>query len=274
MSSGGGFDMSDVTRRGAIRLVAAGAVCLTGQAFAADEKAEKLPGQLKRLYNGSKVPEGKLFGAATEQRRAAIRDKGERILVTEAEALRADKGREVAPSKESTLEVQKTEEFKPTAKTDVINAGPRYAGFPWYSIGDQRLKCVVKAISGAYDYNSINDAAKALILQSYQGNWNSHIWDDAWLWYSLPDNQEKYFLFAWYNWDFSPTQYQYGWMAVRNRPAYWEVRANDGSYVQPGNDSQVKKTYTTNGYRVDLDFYNPDNEGDWTPNDFWYGFGY
>ena len=223
------------------------------------------------LYSGSKVPEGHISTAATEQRRSATKDKGCRILTIEAEPLRVEKTRQTTDSdKASLLAFQQPKELDQTTSGDGINPGPRYVDFPWYRVGDQRLKCVVEAIYGPFDHDSINKEAIELIYKSEQGNRCSHIWDDAWLWYSLPDDQEKYFLFSWVNWDAGPTWVELSWMAVRGRPKYWEVRATDGSYLRPANDTQVKKRVVTNGYTVDLDFYNPENEGDWIRHDFLY----
>lgn len=230
---------------------------------------------ITQTYEGNRVNAGEVYLSANEQRHAAIRQKGDRIFVSEISNLLSEKVDPEIFSELSTLEVEEPKIIKEfTSVKAAINAGPRYVNFPWYAVGDQRLKAVAKVIAGAFDYNSINNAVISLINNSYRGNWNSHIWDDAWLWYSLPSNQEKYWVFAWYNYDFSPSSYEYGWMAVRNRPSFWEVRANDGSYFYPSNNSQVKKRYITNGYTIDLDFFNPNNEGDWTPNDFWYGFGF
>jgi hypothetical protein len=41
-----------------------------------------------------------------------------------------------------------------------------------------------------------------------------------------------------------------------------------------GNGAQVKQTWWSNGERIDTDVRNPENTGDWTPNDIWYSFSY
>jgi hypothetical protein len=252
---------------------------------AADEKEKSDPE--KRLYAGTREAVGfvSIQDVKKLTRPTGVRNEGPRIQITTAEALLLPKDYRKGQKEADKLgdppaldvagedgsgkaAARRTGEER--AATASIPGGPRYVDFPWYSIGNQRIKFITQSVAGAYDYNSINSEALRLIREGNAGNWRSHIWDDQWYWYSLPDNVDKYFLMVGY----SPDEGKYVWAAVRNRPDFWEVRAWDGSYTRPGNDSQVKKRTTINGYTIDLDIFNPDNEGDWTPNDFWYSFGY
>ncbi|HEY9854150.1 MAG TPA: hypothetical protein V6D05_00345 [Stenomitos sp.] len=95
-------------------------------------------------------------------------------------------------------------------------------------------------------------------------------WDDQWYYYTLPDNQTRNLMLLWRNID----RREYGYVVIKNTPSLWLVYSNSGGPWTPSNGQQIKRTWTSDGKRIDIDVLNPKNEGGWTANDIWVSFGY
>jgi hypothetical protein len=145
--------------------------------------------------------------------------------------------------------------------------GFRYASGDWYRVGNDRVRFIAMEVSGKFTTSDIMAKARS-VVNSYKGR--TQAWDDLWYARRLPTSGDTYLLVLWHNMD----KNQMGWAAVKNSPQTWSVKTNDGLTYTPTNDQYVKKTYTVNGKRIDLDLKNPTNDHGWTSNDFFYGFGY
>jgi hypothetical protein len=67
---------------------------------------------------------------------------------------------------------------------------------------------------------------------------------------------------------------RYGWAAVQNQPNTWSARSAKHGWENMPNGTQKKYSFTINGQKVDLDIFNPMNEGALTGNDILISFGY
>ncbi|MDB5101429.1 MAG: hypothetical protein JWM80_5850 [Cyanobacteria bacterium RYN_339] len=98
----------------------------------------------------------------------------------------------------------------------------------------------------------------------------TRIWDDQWYYYTLDDSREVVQLLVWRNID----AHEYGYLAIRNTPSQWLVYTNAGGPWVVGNGQQIKRTWTSDQTRIDIDVKNPKNTGSWTANEIWASFGY
>jgi hypothetical protein len=142
-----------------------------------------------------------------------------------------------------------------------------------YPLGiDEHVRFIAKVFTtgftGVNDRQKIDKVAQSLMSQT-QGQVSAN-WDDAWYKVTLPDNRVKNLLLIWNNVD----SREYGWVAIRNTPKQWQLLTSSGKWFTPGNGDQVKRTYFSNGVRIDLDILNPANTGRITPNDIFVSFGF
>lgn len=135
-----------------------------------------------------------------------------------------------------------------------------------YKIGDERVKFVARVVTTTSDLD-LND-----ILSSLPKRCDStHVWDDQWYYYTLPDNRPKYLLLMWKN----INNGEGGWVFVQNTPTRWWYKKNGSSgYQTIRNGESSKVTWWSNGSKIDIDLNNPKNSGGWTANDIWYSFGF
>ncbi len=146
-----------------------------------------------------------------------------------------------------------------------IASGPPPTISGCYNVGDEQVKFIYQKVD-TLDPNVLNRLANS-IPNVCNG---SYAWDDKWYWESLPDNRNKYIFLMWKN----IKNGEYGWLVIQNTPSTWNWYTNDGRRGIVPNGEQAKRTWWTNGYRIDIDVRNPPNQGPWTANDIWYGFGY
>lgn len=93
-------------------------------------------------------------------------------------------------------------------------------------------------------------------------------WDDLWYAFSVPSG--RCLMIGWYN----LTSKKYAWAAVQNQPNTWKARSNKHGWGNLANGNQAKYSFSINGQNVDLDLFNPNNEGALTGNDILISFGY
>lgn len=93
-------------------------------------------------------------------------------------------------------------------------------------------------------------------------------WDDLWYAFRVPAGQ--CLMIGWYN----LTSRRYGWAAVQNQPNTWKARSSKYDWGNLGNGLQAKYSFTINGQKVDLDVFNPNNEGALNGDDILISFGY
>ena len=160
-----------------------------------------------------------------------------------------------------------------------ISLGPALDknGNKFYRIGPnggQRFHFYANKVSGTFTSSDITSKAKSIAATEKSNNKVTHVWDDRWYYRTLPTSGDTYLLCFWVDWDVSPNRIE--WAAVKNSPSTWTVKTSDGRTVKPGNGDQVKVRFNVTGSNqtLDIDIFNPDNTGDWTSNDIWYGFGF
>lgn len=93
-------------------------------------------------------------------------------------------------------------------------------------------------------------------------------WDD--LWYAFSVQQGRCLMVGYYNLNAKT----FGWAAILNKPNSWVLRSNSQGWKDIGNGTQKKYSYTVNGQKVDLDIFNPNNEGGFSGNDILISFGF
>jgi hypothetical protein len=148
---------------------------------------------------------------------------------------------------------------------DSISEGPNEIDAESYWIGDEHVKFKAQAV-----FTTV-PAELDSIASNTQYESGTHVWDDEWYYITLPDNRDKFWLISWYNLD----AHEYGWLLIDNDPDAWWYMTNSSDWRKVGgNGQQLTRTWWSNGYRIDIDVRNPENVGDWTPNDIWYSFGY
>ncbi len=133
-----------------------------------------------------------------------------------------------------------------------------------YNIGDEKIKFAAQLV-----YTNNDDQLRQL-ASSVAGCNGTHIWDDKWYYWVLPDNQPKFLLLSWKNLSTG----NFGYALIHNTPSTWWYKTNSSGYQSIANGAQKKLTWWVNGYRVDIDIKNPLNRSGWTPNHIWYSFGY
>lgn len=134
-----------------------------------------------------------------------------------------------------------------------------------YNVGNERVKFVAQEV-----YTNVDGDLKR-IAQSVSSACNAaHVWDDKWYYWRLPDNRAKYLLLVWKNLNSG----EYGYAFIQNTPQDWWYKTNSRGFATVPNGQQKKITWSTNGYRIDIDLKNPENRNGWTANDIWYSFGY
>ncbi|MGI0485087.1 hypothetical protein ACN4EK_06595 [Pantanalinema rosaneae CENA516] len=134
-----------------------------------------------------------------------------------------------------------------------------------FNIGDEKIKFVAQVVSTNVD----SDLRRISSSISSACN-GTHVWDDKWYHWTLPDNRPKYLLLTWKN----STTGEYGYAFIQNTPKHWWYKTNDAGFKTIANDEQKKLTWWSNGHRIDIDLKNPKNTNRWTANDIWYSFGY
>ncbi len=132
----------------------------------------------------------------------------------------------------------------------------------YYKVGGDAVRFGWRMASSC-DTNSLRNAATKV-----KNDDTSFAWDDNW--YSLRVPQGRCMVFSWYN----LKNGNFGWAAVQNRPSSWGVRSNSKDWVNLGNGDKQKYPYTINGQTVDLDVFNPYNQGSVGGDDIFFGFGY
>ena len=93
-------------------------------------------------------------------------------------------------------------------------------------------------------------------------------WDDQWYAFNVP--QGRCLVMGYYN----LTSGKYGWAAILNKPKSWAVRNSKQDWQDLDNGSQKKFSYKVNGQQVDLDIFNPNNNGGFNGNDILISFGF
>ncbi len=134
-----------------------------------------------------------------------------------------------------------------------------------YNIGDEQIKFVASIVDTNND-NSLKRIASSVPTRCD----DTHVWDDKWYYWTLPDNRNKYLLLTWKN----ITTGEYGYAFIHNTPQNWWYKTNESGYATIANNQQKKLTWSSNGHRIDIDIKNPENRNGWTANDIWYSFGY
>ena len=133
-----------------------------------------------------------------------------------------------------------------------------------YKIGDERVKFVARVVT------TNTDSQLKSILSSLPRSCDStHVWDDKWYSYTLPDDRPKYLLLMWKN----ITTGEGGYAFIQNTPKHWWYKTNNDGFKTLSNNDSAKLSWWSNGRRIDIDIKNPKNLGGWTPNDIWYSFG-
>lgn len=104
-------------------------------------------------------------------------------------------------------------------------------------------------------------------------------WDDKWYFEKLPDSTNELLVLFWKNHDANV----YGWLAIKNTPDSWYYTSNqeNHSWLKIKNDQKVNAYWKGFGTRntgdaggsLSIDIKNPKNEGSWTSNHIWIGFG-
>ena len=148
-----------------------------------------------------------------------------------------------------------------------IRHGPiNHSTASYYRIGDERVKFK------AFIVSTTKQSELHKLAANTKNQKDTHIWDDKWYYWTLPDDRNKYLLLTWYN----PDAGEYAWLVIRNTPSKWYYKTNGNSNWRTiSNEQQIKQTWWSNGHRIDIDVLNPGNgDGGWTPNDIWYSFGY
>ena len=148
---------------------------------------------------------------------------------------------------------------------DTVDRGPRWSnGSTYRGGGSDRIKFVYLVTDGAKS----DEEASAFVMREGSSSGASHVWDDKWLYETVPPGGTL--ILGWYN----QTRDRYGWVNVLNGNS-WYWRTNDGnSGTCPDGGNKVPITFNSGGARIDIDLKNPRNGDGWTSNDLWYGFGY
>lgn len=136
-----------------------------------------------------------------------------------------------------------------------------HSALPFTRVGGDRVIFGYQ-VAGC-DVDSLKAAAINLKLRT-----TTDRWDDLWYAFSVPSSY--CLMIGWYDKDTS----KYGWAAVQNQPNTWKVRSNSKIWVNLANGEQAKYSFNINGQQVDLDVFNPKNEGALTGNDILISFGY
>lgn len=142
------------------------------------------------------------------------------------------------------------------------NTGLGRTSKAYYKVGGDRVKFDYRMASGC-DQESLRNAALKVKNSTY-----TFAYDDAWYVMSVP--QGSCMVIAWFDLDTG----KFGWAGIQNRPSSWRVRGNASGWVNLGNGDKQKYSYTINGQTVDLDIFNPYNQGTVSGNDIFFGFGY
>lgn len=158
-----------------------------------------------------------------------------------------------------------------TGESRGVSRGPRNRPGN-FRLGDEKIRFAAGIVENIdFKRDQLSEAALQLVRRAEARN-ETHVWDDQWLFTTLPDNRSKYWVMVGHHVR-SDGAKKYKWVAIKATPSRWIVMDNDGSCYYPKNKEQTKLTWWPNGQKVDFDVYNPEG-GNWTPNDIWYGFGY
>lgn len=151
-----------------------------------------------------------------------------------------------------------------TVFADSISPGPSdHPTAETYRIGNERIKLKAQVV-----YTTDNEELNAIVEDTF---WQSgtHIWDDQWYYWSLPDTQSKFLLLSWYN----TSADTYGWLVLDKDWNGWWFKTNSNGWKMLYEGNTYTATWYPNGYRLDIDIRNPNNSGDWNQYDIWYSFG-
>lgn len=132
-----------------------------------------------------------------------------------------------------------------------------------YKVGGDNVKFGWRMATGC-DLESLKTAALKTKNQATTFAWD----DDSWFGVGVPSG--RCMVASWYD----LTSSKYGWAAIQNKPGSWGVRSNSKNWVDIGNGVQKKYSYNINGQTVDIDIFNPYNQGTLTANDILFGFGW
>lgn len=140
---------------------------------------------------------------------------------------------------------------------DLIHTTQRYV-----HVGGDKVIFGYKLAAGC-DAENLKQAAISLKNRS-----TTDRWDDQW--YAFNVQRGRCLMIGWYD----LTSRKFGWAAIQNQPNSWSVRSNSRGWENLSNGSQKKYSFTINGQGVDLDLFNPKNEGALDGNDVLISFGY
>lgn len=164
---------------------------------------------------------------------------------------------------EATADQAPMREDRQLLQTSVPNKIPTTSRC--YTLSTERV--IFKVLWVESDNRSDWDTAANGVANTCEG---TRVWDDKWYWYFVPADQTKNLMLLWKNIDAA----EYGYVVIKNTPSLWLVYTNTAGPFIVKNDEQLKRTWTSNGRRIDIDVKNPNNEGGWTSNDIWVSFGY
>jgi hypothetical protein len=97
---------------------------------------------------------------------------------------------------------------------------------------------------------------------------DSQVWDNQYYYYRLAPDETLMLLYK--NIDTE----RYGYMVIKNAPTLWLVYTNNTGPFVVKNGETFTRSWTSDGRRIRMHVYNPNNAGDWTPNDIWVSFSH
>ncbi|MDB5102094.1 MAG: hypothetical protein JWM80_6515 [Cyanobacteria bacterium RYN_339] len=98
----------------------------------------------------------------------------------------------------------------------------------------------------------------------------SMLWDDKWYFYWLRPDIVDNLMLVWRNLD----RREYGYVVIKNTPTTWLVYSSGGGPWVVKNNAMLRRTWHSDGKRIDIDVKNPNNTGGWGENDIWVSFGF
>jgi len=113
------------------------------------------------------------------------------------------------------------------------------------------------------DTTSLKNAAIALKNRQTTDRWDN-------LLYAFSVDSGMCIMIGWYD----LTSHQYGWAAAQNQPNTWSVSDIDKGWQNTPNGTNRRYAFAINGQKINLELYNPQNEGALTGNDILISFGY
>jgi hypothetical protein len=135
-----------------------------------------------------------------------------------------------------------------------------------YTLSTERV--IFKVLRVTSDNRSDWDKAAEAVPETCDNG--SALWDDKWYNYNMPDDGSYNLMLMWLNID----KREYAYVVIKNTPTVWIVTDSEGIVSTPGNGAEVRKHYTSDGKKIDIDIRNPKNASPWTSNDIWVSFGF